>query len=523
MSQTFVKGALLLTIATFLSKVLGSVFRIPLQNIAGDEVLGIFSIVYPVYMTVLTISVAGIPIAISKLISEARVKKDETEVRNVFVTASILAFTLGCTSFIILFSFADYIAVVLGGTYATYSIMVVSFTLIIAPYMAVYRGFFQGYDIMNPTAYSQVLEQFVRVALILVAAYYLVAQQAPNDVVAAGVMIGSSIGALASLLYLRVTFTKSGLKPGASEKYSWSTFKTFAKRILVLSIPICVGALTMALLNLVDSVTVSNQLRAVGNSEADVAFLYGIYGRGLALVQIAVVFASALILPLIPLITGALAKNEIERTREITEKALKFTHLTAWPAAIGLLALSIPINLALFTDLEGNAVIAVLSFSALFTAFSVLTTGVLQGMNRPNQAAVIVMIAAGLKVVLNIILVRQFGLMGAAVSTLVTYIVLTSLNLWMMHRTIPFKVVKRDVFVFSGASLVMGAVNAAPLAFVDVSDWTRLTAFLYVCGMILVGAVIYGLLIVVGKGFSKQELEGLPLVGKLVGKRRKGV
>lgn len=519
MSKTFVKGAIILTIATFLSKLLGSIFRIPLQNIAGNEVLGIFTLVYPVYMAILIISVAGIPITISKLISEARVKKADDDIRDIFVTSAIITFLLGSISFILMFLFSEHIALVLGGTYATYSIMIVSITLLFAPYMAVYRGFFQGYGDMKPTAYSQVLEQFVRVALILVIAYILVAQGSASDVVAGGVMVGSSFGVLASLIFLRWTFNRSGLKPRSEKKYSFTNFKIWSKKILLLSIPICIGALTMALLNLVDSVTIPLQLRNVGFMNLEVADQYGIYSRGLTLVQIAVVFASALILPLIPYISEALAKNELERTKTVVEKALKFTHLMSWPAAIGLLALTLPINLALFKDLEGSLVIAIISFSALFTALAVLTTGILQGMNRSNEAAIIVVISAILKIILNIILVSTYGLLGAAISTLVTYIVLTTLNYWMINKTVAFQIVNRGVLVAGLASIIMGILIAFPLSFVDVTDWTRITALGYTTVAIVIGAIIYTAIVFLLKGLTNEELASFPLIGNFLKKR----
>ena len=106
MKHTFVKSTLILTVATLISKILGSIFRIPLQNIAGDEVLGIFSLVYPVYMVTLTLSVAGIPIAISKLISEARAHHDEGKIKQIFTTARILALLFGFISFAIIYIFS---------------------------------------------------------------------------------------------------------------------------------------------------------------------------------------------------------------------------------------------------------------------------------------------------------------------------------------------------------------------------------------------------------------------------------
>ncbi|MBB5173784.1 putative polysaccharide biosynthesis protein [Texcoconibacillus texcoconensis] len=514
MSKGFLNGAIIISVATLVSKILGSVFRIPLQNIAGNEVFGIFSLVYPVYMAVLILSVAGIPLAISKLISEARVNGDERQIRDIFVTASILGASFGLISFIVIYVLSEPIAELLGGSYATLSIIVVSATLLVAPYMAVYRGFFQGYDDMNPTAISQVLEQFVRVTMILVIAYVLVAQGYSEEIVAAGVMIGSILGALCSLIYLRWIFLRSTIKPISSEPYKFQTFRTWAKKILALSLPICVGALAMALLNFIDSITVPQQLQAIGYRELAIADLFGIYGRGTALVQIAVVFSSALILPLIPLITGSLAKGEIDQTRSMIEKALKFTHMFSWPAAMGLFALTLPINFGFFGDYEGNPVIAIVHFSALFTSFTVLTTGILQGMNKSKQAAWIVTIGAALKVILNIVLIRNFGLIGVAWSTLIVYVLVSVLNISWMYKGIPFKVWARSHTVFAVSSLIMALVIVAPTFFMDPMNWSRGFALGYVVIMVMVGALVYGVLILALKGLGKEELQSLPVVGK---------
>lgn len=513
--STFLKGAIWLTIATFLSKLLGSAFRIPLQNIAGDEVLGIFSVVYPVYMTILIITVAGIPLAISKLISTARAEGRTDDIYFIYRTSTILGIFTGLLSFILMFVFAEKIAGQLGGSLVTYSVIVVSFTLIFAPYMAVFRGFFQGFDDMIPTAISQVLEQFVRVIIILAAAVYLTNQAYSTDIVAGGVMIGSVVGVIISFIYLRIIFAKRKLL-AQRPRYNLQQFKVWTKRILIVSLPICFGALTMALLNVVDSLTVPRQLAAIGNTEQELTALYGIYGRGQALVQIAVVFASALILPLIPAITKALAERKPEQAATIIDKATTFTHITSWPVAIGLAVVTLPVNYVLFGDTLGSDVIFILSLSALFTSFSVLTTGVLQGANRERAAAIVVLVFSIVKVVLNIILVGQYGIMGAAISTLITYILITIANMVVLNQTIPFVWVKRAHFVFAGSSLVMGSVLALIQWLLVTEGWSRGLTSIYLTCLIGVGAIIYGGLIILLKGIDRDMLQSLPFVSKFI-------
>ena len=514
MSSKFLQGAIIITLATIVSKIVGSIFRIPL-NIAGDEVLGIFTIVYPVYMSVLILTVAGIPLAISKLISEARVHDRQEDIQAIYNTSRILALSFGVISFALIVLFADKIALLLGGSFAYYAIIVVSITLLVAPYMAVYRGFFQGYENMRPTAVSQVLEQLVRVFVIILAAYVLTAQQKPVDIVAAGVMFGSIIGVIAALIYLKRLYHKKHIREKKAS-YTFAHFTEWSKKILKISLPICIGALTMAFLTMVDSVTVPIQLVANGFSEAEVTYLYGIYGRGLALVQIAVVFASSLILPLIPLITSFMTKGEKLDTQAALEKATKYTHLTTWPAVVGLVVLTLPVNLALFTDLQGNLIIAILSFSALFTAFSVLTTGILQGMDKAAHAAIFVLVCALVKVVLNLILVSSYGVLGAAISTVATYFLLVVGNMIMIYRVVPFRLLGRDGVSIVFASIVMGVVVGAPLYFFSLEEWTRGHALLYLIVMILVGAIVYIGIVAMTKAVKKEEIRSLPIIGKMI-------
>jgi O-antigen/teichoic acid export membrane protein len=515
MNNNFVKSTLILSAATLLSKILGSIFRIPLQNIAGDEVLGIFSLVYPVYMVALILSVAGIPIAISKLISEANVHQDEDRISHIYKTAVILALMFGITSFLLIFGFSSQIAAVLGGQSTRLALIVVSATLLVAPYMAVYRGYFQGYQDMKPTAISQVLEQLIRVGIILAAAYVLVQQNRTDETVAGGIMIGSILGAAASAVYLRILFARSPLKPKGQAAFSFSVFKKIGKEILYISIPICIGAITMALLNFVDSVTIPFSLARIEGNDENINYLYGIYGRGMSLVQIATVFSSSIVLPLIPLITKTMAENRNDEASGIVARTHFLTHLVSWPAALGLFALTLPLNLALFTDLEGSGVLSIIGLSAVFTSLSILGTGVLQGMNLAKLAAYIILGGVALKLATNILFVNMFGLIGAGYSTLLVYIVIFAVNTFFIWRAVPFPVWswKNTSMVLS--SLIMGAVIGIPTLYLNIGEWSRTTALIYSMLAIGAGGLIYFILLLATKGMDRDDLSRLPIISKL--------
>lgn len=515
MSQsTFVKSTIILTIATILSKVLGSIFRIPLQNIAGDEVLGVFTAVYPVYMVALYLSVAGIPLAISKLITEVQAKNEQHKVKEIYFTASILTLCFGVLSFAIIMGFSTVISNALGGPSTKFALIIVALTLLVAPYMAVYRGFFQGFGNMQPTAISQVVEQLVRVCLILGVSFVLVKMDYSTEVVAGGVMIGSVIGALASLFYLRFKYTRSSVKVTANQKVTFSQYKSWSKVILKISIPIAIGSVTMALFNFVDSFTVTYGLRNAGVDQHEITYLYGIYGRGLTLIQITTIFASSIILPLVPLITAKLAENNLSATREIIERTHRLTHLISWPAAIGLLALTFPLNLALFTDLEGSTMLAIINLSSVFTSLTILGTGILQGMNSARTGAIIIIAGVLLKVFSNIFFIQGYGLDGAAFSTLFVYFILFVVNTAFIYKKIRFAFINGDIIKIVIASLVMGAVIGLPTLWFDVASWSRFAALGYLIVSIGLGEAIYFALLWITKAINKQDIKQLPVIGK---------
>ncbi|MFC7062981.1 putative polysaccharide biosynthesis protein [Halobacillus seohaensis] len=511
--STFVKSTLILSFATLLSKVLGSIFRIPLQNIAGDEVLGIFTLVYPIYMVALILSVAGIPIAISKLIAEARTQKDDVAIFQIKRTASILALLFGVISFTLLYAFSESISTVLGDPSTRPALIVVSTTLLVAPFMAVYRGYFQGFEDMRPTAISQVLEQLIRVGLILISAIYFVSRGYSNEVVAAGVMLGSIVGVLVSLVYLLLLYKNKVGSEASLKHFSYKTFLSWSKTILKVSIPIAIGTITMALLNAIDSLTIPYALHSQSDGTNNVTYLYGIYGRGLALVQIATVFATSVVLPLIPLMTKKLTEKKYDQTRQLIEKTNHLSHLISWPAAFGLLALTLPLNITLFTNLEGSTMLGIIGFSSVFTSLAIVGTGILQGMNLTKTAALIVIGSVILKAFINIIMIHYYGITGAALSTLFVYIMIVVINTIFIYKKFNYNLFPRELPKIVLSALNMGIVIAIPALWFTFENWSRVENMLYLLIVITLGGLFYFCQLFLMKVVNKQSLSNLPVIG----------
>lgn len=500
-----VKSTLILSGAAIISKILGSIFRIPLQNIAGDEVLGIFTLVYPVYMVALTLSVAGIPLAISLLISNARANGDEEKIRDIFYTSSVLSLFFGVASFILIYLFSSEIAYFLGGPSTRSALIIVSTTLLIAPYMAVYRGFFQGYAYMTPTAVSQVIEQFIRVGIILLAAFYLSIKGFGNEEIAAGIMAGSFAGAVASYIYLRAVFNKSIYTIKSNNNFNIARFIMTGKAILKLSIPICIGAVTMALLNLMDSLTIPLSLQSRGFSDSSINHLYGIYGRGLALVQILTVFASSIVLPLIPAISSKMALDDRAGAKEVIGNSFFLILLFSFPAAIAVPILVEPINIALFTNTEGSAVIAIILAGSFLTSLTILGTGVLQGIGKAKVGAVIILVGASLKIPLNILLVKKYGISGAAISTALIYLLLFLINAFFIWKQMNYKFFSRKIAGIIAASTIMGLCMSISMLYLQFDEYSRSTAIFYAIIFLLAGTIVYMVFLLAFKVIGIEE------------------
>ena len=173
--STFIKGAAILGLASLISKMLGLVYRIPYQNITGDLGYYVFTQVYPLYSVLLVLATGGFPIAISKIVSEKLAVGDIYGVRKVFKLAVITLIFTGIIFFLLLYSGAGWIAHWMGNDKLILPIQSVSFALLVVPAMAAIRGYFQGHQNMVPTAVSQIAEQLIRVATIIVLSYWFMA------------------------------------------------------------------------------------------------------------------------------------------------------------------------------------------------------------------------------------------------------------------------------------------------------------------------------------------------------------
>lgn len=529
-SRGFIKGAFILGGAALISKLMGAIYRIPYQNITGDIGLYVYNQVYPLYTILLFLSTAGIPKAISKIISERLATKDEAGAYRVFRVASVVLGLTGLFFFTVLYIGAPYLAKWSGDENLTLPFRSISYALLIVPFLASIRGFFQGNQNMIPTALSQIAEQFVRVITIIVLAYWFISHGFSAYYAGAGAVFGAVTGSLASaivlLSFLYLFRKKKGERISSGRRGKEPAIRII-REILSLSIPISLASLLVPLLQLVDSFTVKNLLDLKGFDSLTSMDLKGVYDRGMPLVQFAAFLAAPLTIALLPAISEAKAKGWKRQIVRQTDLSLRLTLLITLPASVGLMMLAEPVNIFIYMNNEGSDAMALLSFTTLFSTLNMTTAGILQGLNKMYSPAFHLFIGIIVKLLLNLTLIPLWDIRGAAIATVLAYATATFLNL---HQILRYTDMKPDYRLYLTRPIL--SVLAMSLSiWLTTLLFGRIFLFLPLPERIYHGAVVmmavlvaipvYGLLLLKLGAVKASELEMVPKLNRFVPLLRK--
>jgi O-antigen/teichoic acid export membrane protein len=521
-SIQFVKGAAILGAAGLVSKLLGAVYRIPYQNIAGDIGLYVYMQVYPLYTTLLILATAGFPIAISKIVSERVALGDVSGARKAFRVASVSLIVLGLFFFALLYAGAPLVSRFMGDEHLTMPLRAVSWSLLLVPMVAILRGYFQGHQNMLPTGVSQVIEQLVRVVFILIAAYWAMIAYRDPYLAGTGAVFAAFPGALAAILVLlwywrRGTYGDSFLSGGGNvgTVETWSN-RQVLRSLLYYALPICLGALVLPLIPLVDSITVVNMLQWSGTDEELAKVVKGAFDRGQPLIQFGTFFATSLSLALVPAISEAAAQGQRQVIANRTEIAIRLTFLLGLPASFGLALLAEPVNVMLYGDAKGTEALAIQSFTIVFATLSIASAGILQGLGRVMRPARNLFIGVIVKLVLNIALVPFWGISGAASATVVAYAVAMGLNVLGVRKYTGARIGFRDIVTKPFVSVLVMAVvvalvewgAAALLKYAVRSD--RLLYSLVAVSAVASGGVVYLMALLKTGALTRSDIRFLP-------------
>ena len=455
--DNFLKGAAILGIAGAIVKILGAFYRIPLNNILGSEGIGYYQTAYPLYVLLLTISTAGFPVAIAKLVSEKRAIGNHKAAHKAFKVAFLGMLIAGILTSVFVFTNAKNIVTKWENPDAYYALIALVPALFFVPIMSAFRGYFQGRQTMTPTALSQIIEQLFRVIAGLMLTYYLLDMGLP--IAAGGASFGGSIGAFAGALAMTIIYLskrgeiKKEVETSIGEEES---VEKIVKDLLIIAIPITIGAAIVPIMNSIDAFLVFRRLESVGFSKTEANSLFGqLTGHAQTLINLPLIFSTALSISLVPTISMAHTKKNYGEIREAASSSMRITLLIGLPAAFGLFILAEPIIGLLYYKLSPAEIIntgkilSILSFGVIFLTLVQSLTATLQGLGRPVVPVANLAVGAFVKVVLTYILtgIRSVNVKGAALSTVVAYFIAAILDLIAVKKYTRVKLNKIEVFI----------------------------------------------------------------------------
>ena len=518
--QSFLGGAAILASAVVIVKLIGAVYKIPLGNIIGDEGKAHFTVAYNIYNLLLTVSTAGLPLAISKLTSEAHALGRENEKRKLFRTAIWLFFVLGLVLSLFMFFGAAQLAGFMNDSLAYWSIKALAPAVFCVCLLACMRGYTQGQGNMKPTAISQVLEALCKLTIGLSLAWYFLRLGYGVEISAAGAILGVTVGTVLSMFFL-IFYLLTHRDRSESLDVPESS-GTLMKKVLTIGIPITLSNSAMSIITLIDSKIVLGRLGAISGLLPDTpTALYGQYTFGMDLINLPPSFVYPVTMSLIPFAAAALARKDNAEADRIISSAFRLIAILALPAGVGLSVLSTPIELLVLPMQREDALAAgphlrILGFALIFICIMILTNAILQTYGK-ERIPIFTVIAGGVtKILMNYILVGNpdINIKGAPVSTLCCYMVIVGLNLFFVWKYSPKKPHYLQLFAKPVvATALMGAAAWAVHGFVDralsgLGVYTANAAG--VLAGIAAGVVVYAVLVIALRILRADDVRSIP-------------
>lgn len=538
--QNYLAGAAILSISTIVVKIIGMLYKIPLKRLIGDASFGYFNTAYDIYTVMLVISVTGLPVAMSRLVSEANALGNSRQVKRIYQTALLAYLLLGSLGSAVMILFPRWLATdVMHNPGAYYSILALGPAVLCICIVSACRGFFQGQGNMVPTAVSQVIEALCKLLLGLALAWLVIKRTGDGAKASGATILGITVGSALSAVYLVLTRRRAAAALGSSGGKVTSTSETM-KALLAIAVPITIGSAGLQIINLIDSSTVMSRmlssaadvtagtdsvmarllaLAAEKNPEdmaqyaADTA--KGVYNFCQSIFNLPLAFIPNITAAIIPAITAHLTKRDFRGVRTVQDSSLRLMSLIAAPCTVGLFVLARPI-IQLLGGYSGTlldiaaTLLALLSFTVLVSSISNMSSAIMQAHGFVFLPVINTFVGGILKVITNYILVGNpnISIIGAPIGTFVCFTVVMALNLFAMKRVLrhPPKVMQ-NLWRSALASVVMGAATYLVYTLAG-----RLISSVAVCcGLALIVAVaVYAVLAVTFGAITAEDCAFLP-------------
>jgi len=503
--QSLLKGTMILGIATIFARFLGLFFRIPIQGLIGDQGMGYYQMSYPLYMTFVAIA-SGIPIAMSKLISEFNARNDEYAIRQVLKQTLRIMIPFGLiTSFLMLYFGSSLVNLLKWDEKSYKSFQIVSMAPVFVCIMCTFKGYFQGLQNMNNTAIAQVIEQIGRVVFGVLCAYIFLPKGI--EYAAAGAAFGTLAGGVLGSIYLSIKYL---LVRSKSHKVKMKRSNKILSTLAQAALPISVGAAVGTIMSLIDSIIVPQRLLVAGYTIQESAVLYGQFtGKAMTLQNIPLALSIALCSALVPIVSEVYSmhnKNELYRR---VNMVFKLAFVIGIPSALGLFYLAKPImGLVFMGDVAGHEILKLLSLTIPLIIITQTTTSILQSCGRYMKPVYYLGIGCIFKIIITYALVSnpKLNIYGAIIGSIVGYAVTSILNLVEVKKLLKVKINVYEVFV---KPLFVSLIMIISVVFIynNVYNYTQSNGISCLIS-ISIGIIVFGVLSIMFRIFTVEDVKG---------------
>ncbi len=519
--KTLSDSSAILILSTAVVKIISALFKVPLatDTFLGDVGFGYYSVAHDLYTPFYLLAISGLPVAVSQITAECIAKNQYAKIKNNFSFLTKFFSIVGIIASVFLFFVSlPIVAFSNDSSNILYCVIAVVPSIFCCFLISVYRGFFEGFSNMVPTAVSKVIEALIKLIFGLIVSYIIIRKTGNPAFAAAGAMLTVSFGTLIATLYLFIKFKISNPLKDSEIDAHHDTSNFEIKSILIIAIPFALASLTSSLVNLADVFSVklcidgadSDYLNTVFLQNPEIVgdvstFLYGVRSKALTLHNLIPTFTVSLAVAAIPVLTGFTAKNDKKSLQQNTSYSLKLISLIAFPASLGMIALSGPIMSLLYSTetILGRNMLILYGVGALFGGLCVPLMTLLQSMNFHIKTIVNVLVAFGLKILSALLLVSvpEINIYAAPISTLLCYLYLTVALLIILKQNIKnigfFTNILKPIF-----AAFLCALTAYGISLLHDSKIVTIVA-------IFVAMVVYFAVIILTKTFSKEEISEL--------------
>ena len=527
-SNFLVQGSIL-AIASIISRIVGLLYRVPLQAIIGKVGNNYYGTAFEIYSIILIISSYSLPLAVSKLVAARMEVGQIKNTMRVLKGALMFAVLSGGTFMVIVYLYADFFTELLKTPLANIALRVLAPVILIVAVLGVFRGFFQGLHTMMPSALSQIFEQIINAVISIVAAYYLFAYGFKVGGVlgdadeyaaaygAAGGTLGTAAGALFALLFMifvySVFYRRFKRRINRDHKKNIESYGSILKVLILTIIPVLLSTTLYNISSIVDQGIFKNIVTLQGYAPREISEWWGVYtGQYKVLINVPISIASAIAASAVPTLTAAYEMGNDKQVRYQIHSATRFIMMIAFPCTVGMGVLAGPIMMFLFSDSDpaSDRMLTVGAISILFYSLSTLSNGLLQGIDRlkipVRNAAISLVLQAGFLVVA----LEMFdqNIYAVIYANAFYAFCMCVLNHW---AVVKYSGVRQNIYTTfilpATSSLIMGVVVF--LSYRLLHYLTHSNAISTIVSMDI-GVLIYFLVMLLTKGISKKDILRLP-------------